>query len=134
MSFLSCVFFITTSLPVNAANTSPDILKSKVYLNAMSDEFNKMLPKRIDKYIELITTMGRYATFTLIYRTVNLTASEAKDINLIEGIKIPSTAFACNDPVFNDLLQAGVLITVKYVAIDYKNIGIINITKENCPS
>lgn len=131
--FLSYVLFITVGLPVNAGNTSPDILKSKEYLNAMSDEFNKILPKRIDKHIELITTTGKYSTFTLIYRTVNLTSTEAKDINLIEGIKNPSTAFVCNDSVFNDLLQAGVLITAKYVAIDYKNIGIINITKESCP-
>jgi len=99
----------------------------------MSNEFNKILPKRIDKHIELITTTGEYSTYTIFYRTVSIPAYQAKDMNLISGIKAPSTEFVCSNPVFNNLLQAGVLIIAKYVGMDYKDIGTINITKKSCP-
>jgi len=132
LMFASHVLFIAVSMPVNAGNTSHEIIKSSGYLSRMSDEFNKTLPKRIDKHIELITTMGEYSTYIIFYRTVNITAIEAKDINLIEGIRAPTKEFSCNNPVFNKLLQAGVLISARYVDRNYKNIGIINITKESC--
>ena len=131
-SFILLTLASSTIFAENLSGIPADILKSEDFLDAMSNEFNKTLPIRIDQHIEMFITHGEYSHYTLVYRTVNLSVDEANDINLIEGIKTPSTAFICGNSSFKQLLKAGVLITAKYVASDYKNIGAVNITKDKC--
>jgi len=121
-----------TDVVENTKNIPADILKSESYLGTMSNEFNKTLPKMVDKHIELATTIGQSSHYTLVYRTVNFTSEQVKEMGLIKGIKPETITHSCTDPVFRKFLDAGVLITAQYIAKDSEYIGEIDITKDDC--
>ena len=131
-SFILLTLASSTIFAENLSGIPADILKSEDFLNTMSNEFNKTLPKRIDRHTELITTIGGYSHYTIIYRFVNLSAHEVNDLNLIEELESFNTALACGDPAFKRLLKAGVIITTKYVANDFMSIGAVNVTIDKC--
>lgn len=131
LSFLFLVF--APIVQSGSLENLPDsVLRSVDFLSSMSNESNKNLPRRIDQHIELTTTLGQPGHYTFIYRTVNLSSDQAREIGLIEAITPNSISFICADIALRRLIDAGVLITAHYVGKNMMLIGDINVSKDSC--